>query len=113
MAAGSKYAVVDGHLHVADVTVEDTRLAYKCHGRHRLTPQQRPSSSLSGPAAKILFSHETNTRQQQLQQPLPMAPQLYGGQAAGLLRIRHARLATQDDVYMTCPVMAYPPAKIR
>lgn len=102
--AGSKYAVIDGHLHVADVTAEDTQLAYRCFARHRLnTQQQRPVSS---PPAKIILSH---------QQPLPMAPQLVpdgGLESPTKLRLRHARIG-QDQVYMTCTVVAYPPAKIR
>lgn len=96
--------MIDGHLHVGDVTAEDTRLAYRCFARHRLNgQQQRPVSS---PPAKIIFSH---------QQPLPMAPQLVPDgvhRPSSTLRIRHARLG-QDEVYMSCTVVAYPPAKIR
>ena len=109
--------MIDGHLHVADVSVEDTKVAYRCFARHRLNSlQQRPSSS---PPAKILFSHQqVNFQQQQqqqpLQHPLPSAPQLVpvGVHPFASPRIRHVRLG-QDEVYMTCTVVAYPPPKIR
>lgn len=99
---GSKYAIIDGHLHVADVTVEDTRLDYRCYVRHRLLAIQ-PQTAVSSPPARIVLTPD--------QQPLPTAPH----QLAPLrtsLTIRHARLG-QDQVYISCPVLSYPPAKTR
>jgi hypothetical protein len=123
-AAGSKYAVIGGHLHVSDVTLEDTLMSYRCYARHRLNLAQKSVTNYSSPPAKIIFTHQqqinTQQQQQQQQQQLPMSPQLVpyvdglhpSATTSTSLRIRHVRLG-QDDIYMTCTVLAYPPAKIR
>jgi hypothetical protein len=86
-------------------------MSYRCFARHRLNLAQKAVNNYSSPPARIVFTHQ----QQQQQQQLPMAPQLVAfvhRPSTTSLRIRHVRLA-QDDVYMTCTVLAYPPAKIR
>lgn len=108
---GAKYALIGGHLHVADVSLEDTQLSYRCFARHRLNGQQR--QTYSSPPAKIIFTHHPSSTHQQS----PLAPQLVPFVPAlqhpsTSLRIKHVRLA-HDDIYMTCTVSAYPPAKIR
>ena len=35
-AAGSKYAVIGGHLHVSDITLKDTLMFFRCFARHPL-----------------------------------------------------------------------------
>jgi hypothetical protein len=35
-AAGSKYVVIGGHLHVSDITLKDTLMFFRCFARHPL-----------------------------------------------------------------------------
>lgn len=112
--------MIDGHLHVADVTVEDARMSYRCHARHRLALSAN-GRAVSSPPARIAMKGIVDDQSHPYQQALDDLPD--GGTAplppvgpprlvAPGRRLVHVRLG-QDLAYLTCRIVAHPPAKIR
>lgn len=112
--------MIDGHLHVADVTVEDARMAYRCHARHRLAAASS-ARAVSSPPARIVMRGIVDDHAHPFQQPLddlpddgtaPLPPAGPPRLVAPGRRIVHAKLG-QDVAHLTCRIAAHPPAKIR
>lgn len=92
--AGSKYAVINGNLHVRDAQLEDTRMTYRCYAKHRLYGQQQA------------FSSPTRIRLEAGDGGLS-APRL----VPPTRTLVHAPLG--QPVYLACHTYANPPPKIR
>ena len=105
VTAGSKYAVIDGRLHVSQVTIEDARLSYRCSGRHRLFEQQQPMTS--SPARIVLSASSTEDSSSSSS----FAPRLTISSQRQLVVVSAS--SRQSSVYLSCPVVAQPAPKIR